>query len=223
MASTYAKTILADKIKESTSSAEVSFPDGLKTDTIKDVSAGGLTVTPATTFSDDVTIGSGGSPKDLTVHRDVLASRDVTAPNLIVGRKYNIDYTDLSSGSTTETLDLGTVGKWMPIRAYVTIVTPFAATGLSALTWTVGWTNGSTVSVDTDGILLTGDSDGTTAANYQLEDSHKGASLDGTADYPLQSDNHPSVTFTATGANLDTLTAGVMRVTIFWARDPEFY
>lgn len=223
MASTFERTLSIDKIAEATSSAGVTVEDTLKVDSIADASASGLTFSSDVQFDEDVTVGGVSDPQTLTVYRDIFASRQVSAPNMVVGRKFVINYSDLSAASTTETYALPVFSHgWVPFKAFTVVLQAFDAPSLSALTWTVGWGTG-TVAADPDGLLLVGDSDGTATGQYQKEDSHKGVALDGTADYLLASNNEPTVSFTATGANLDTLTQGILHVIVFYAREPEAF
>ena len=132
-----------------------------------------------------------------------------------VGAEYSeeheFDYQAFQTGATTITRQWSSVQRgWQITRARVEIVTPFAGTGITGVTASMG-----VVGAGADDLVLAGDA--TVAARYgktaaelgvplQLALAAGGYELNDAADTPV------SVTLNASGANLSSLTAGKLRV-----------
>jgi hypothetical protein len=229
----FSNTLMVDELKELTPAARVSTPDGLKTDSIREYTpAAGITLVDAVALSSTLDVagdlalvgaldvGSSGTPKLVT------AWQALNCPGGLIGVVVTVDYSVLTAAATTQTVTATIPGLpggniWFPQRAFSRVVTPFAASGLASLTWTVGWAVGALPS-DPDALLLTGDSDGMVGAYYQQAAAHKGVALDASADYPPTDANPVSISFTSSGANLNTLSAGSLQVFVWYTRLPAW-
>ncbi len=204
-------------IIERTSGASVSFPDGLKTDDVNEVTAAhGVEV-------------DGVALKDKEVTGRILnTAYKMGGYGILTGRAYKLSAVHLDDPGATIVLELEAPesGPFIPIRAFTQVSTVFAAPSLTAMTWKLGWNDGTPdgIADDDDGLLLTGDSDGLTEGYYQQLAAHKGLALDRTQDLVIPgSENTLLLTVTLTGDTLDNLTGGLLYIYIWFltlGKDP---